>query len=167
MLLGMKFRLFIVFTLVLVSSLAVVGQTSDKTETELKSLVRRMVDAQAAFDVKALDAVLTPDYIEISPLGEFDTRDKVLGFYKPELKPPANQMPTNMELSDYSVRIYDKMAVVIVKETFSFTADGKPLPPRSLRVMFVCKREKSGWKVASVQYTGIRPKQPAPPARPN
>ena len=105
MLLGMKFRLFIVFTFVLVSSLAVVGQTSDKTETELKSLVRRMVDAQAAFDVKALDAVLTPDYIEISPLGEFDTRDKVLGFYKPELKPPANQMPTNMELSDYSVRI--------------------------------------------------------------
>lgn len=48
----MKFRLFIVFTLVLVSSLAVVGQTSDKTETELRSLVRRMVDAQVAFDVK-------------------------------------------------------------------------------------------------------------------
>ena len=54
-----------------------------------------MTDAQTNFQPDALDKILTADYIEISPLGEFDPREKVLGFYKPELKPPAGKISVN------------------------------------------------------------------------
>ena len=147
---------FIFVAALLISSFTVVSAQS-KNEAALKGLVKQMTDAQVAYDAAALDKIFTADYIEISPVGEFDPRDKVLGFYKPELKPPA--MPT-LELSDYSIRDYGKFAIVIVKLTYTMTVDGKPAPPRSMRATLVCRAEKDGWKIASSQYTGIRPAQP-------
>ncbi|HMM80679.1 MAG TPA: nuclear transport factor 2 family protein [Pyrinomonadaceae bacterium] len=151
----------IVFLIVLLVTLSVTsfGQTDGKNEAALKALVQRLADAQMAFDVKTLDSILTPDYIEISPLGEFDPRDKVLGFYKPEMKPPGG-ISGKVEFSEYSIRVYSKFAVVIVKETFAAAIAGKPMPPRSLRITLVCRRIGGEWKLASAQYTGIRPKQP-------
>ena len=143
--------------LIIVGSLSFVSAQS-KDDAALKALVKQMTDAQMAFDAAALDRIFTSDYIEISPAGEFDPRDKVLGFYKPELKPPA--MPA-LEISEYSIRNYGKLAIVIAKFTYTMTVDGKPTPPRSMRVTFVCRSEKDAWKIASSQYTGIRP--PPPP----
>ena len=143
--------------LIFISASAAFAQASSKNDAALKSLVKQMTDAQTAFDASALDKVLTSDYIEISPLGEFDPRDKVLGFYKPELKPPA--MP-GLEISEYSIRDYGKHAIVIAKLTYTMTVDGKPAPPRAMRAMYVCREEKGSWKIASSQYTGIRPPQP-------
>ena len=143
--------------LIFISATVAFAQANSKNEAALKALVKQMTDAQVAYDAAALDRIFTSDYIEISPLGEFDPRDKVLGFYKPELKPPA--MPT-LELGDYSIRDYGKFAIVIVKLTYTMTIDGKPAPPRSMRATLVCRSEKGGWKIASAQYTGIRPAQP-------
>lgn len=152
----MKLKVFI-FSLLLLSSISAFAQSKD--DDALKSLVKQMTDAQSAYDAAALDKIFTADYIEISPVGEFDPRDKVLGFYKPELKPPADKMSATTELADFSIRVYDKFAVVIVRFNYTLTSDGKPLPPRSIRAMIVCKKEKSAWKIASAQYTGIRPPQ--------
>ncbi|MEZ5423272.1 MAG: nuclear transport factor 2 family protein [Pyrinomonadaceae bacterium] len=163
----MKTRLFLLTAILLTLSSVSFGQSESKNDVELKALVQRMADAQMAFDVKGLDAILTQDYIEISPLGEFDPRDKVLGFYKPEMAPPGGKIPGKVDFSEYSIRVNGKSAIVIVKETFSMTVDGKAAPPRSLRIMFVCRREKGVWKVASAQYTGIRPKQAAPAPKAN
>lgn len=135
------------------------AQATSKDDAALKSLVKQMADAQTAFDAAALDRILTADYIEISPAGEFDPREKVLGFYKPELKPPANVLP-KVELSEYSIRTYGKFAIVIVKLTYATTIDGKTMPPRSMRATFACRQEKGAWKITSAQYTGIRPPQP-------
>ena len=149
---------FVVVVLLILGSVAsAFAQANSKNDAALKSLVKQMTDAQIAYDAGALDKLFTSDYIEISPLGEFDPRDKVLGFYKPELKPPA--MPA-LELSDYSIREYEKFAVVILKLTYTMTVDGKPTPPRSMRATIVCRQEKGAWKIASSQYTGIRPPQP-------
>jgi ketosteroid isomerase-like protein len=115
-----------------------------------------------AYDSAALDKIFTADFIEISPIGEFDSREKVLGFYKPENKPPAEKMSAKVEANDFSIRNYGKFAVVIVKFDYTITSDGKPLPPRSLRGTFVCRKEKGVWKIASAAYTGIRPPQPQP-----
>jgi ketosteroid isomerase-like protein len=139
-----------------ISSLAS-AQSISKDDAALKSLVTQMADAQTAFDAGALDRILTTDYIEISPAGEFDPREKVLGFYKPELKPPAGVIP-KVELSEFSIRNYGKVAVIIVKLTY-MTMVGKTMPPRSMRATFVSRRDKSGWKIASAQYTGIRIQQ--------
>ena len=96
----MKLKVFIF--LLLFSCVSVFAQSKD--DTALKSLVKQMTDAQTNFSPDALDKILTADYIEISPLGEFDTRDKVLGFYKPELKPPADKMSATTEATDFSIR---------------------------------------------------------------
>lgn len=156
----MKYALLLL--LLLICSFPAAAQTSD--EQSLRSVVRSMADAQIAYDAAKLDAIFTKDYIEISPVGEFDPRDKVLSFYKPELKPPADKMSTAIEIDEYSTRVYGKTAVVIARLTYNITANGKQMPPRSMRVMVVARKERSGWKVASAQYTGIRPSQP-PPAK--
>lgn len=151
-----KFKISVAFFL-LSFAVSVSAQTSSKDDAALKTLVTQMADAQTAFDAGALGRILTTDYIEISPAGEFDPREKVLGFYKPELKPPAGVIP-KVELSDFSIRNYGKFAVIIVKLSYMTTV-GKTMPPRSMRATFVCRREKGGWKIASAQYTGIRTQQ--------
>ncbi|MEP6945653.1 MAG: nuclear transport factor 2 family protein [Acidobacteriota bacterium] len=123
-------------------------------------MVNQMVNAQTEYDAKALDAILTADYIEISPLGEFDPREKVLGFYTPEAKSAAAAVNASAEATEHSIRDYGKFAIVIARLNYSMTVDGKPLPPRSIRVTYLMRKEMNGWKIASAQYTGIRPPQP-------
>src|SRR6187455_2888570 len=101
-------KLKVLFLLLLLSSVSVLAQS--KEDDALKSLVKQMTDAQAGFDAAALDKILTADYIEISPVGEFDPREKVLGFYKPELKPPAGKMSATTEATEFSIRNYGKFA---------------------------------------------------------
>jgi uncharacterized protein (TIGR02246 family) len=154
-------KLKVLFLLLLLSSVSVFAQT--KEDAALKSLVKQFTEAQQNYDATTLDKIFTPDYIEISPAGEFDPREKVLGFYKPELKPPADKMTAVTEAIDFSIRVYDKFAVVITRLNYTITSDGKPLPPRSMRATIVCKKEKGAWKIASAQYTNIRPWQLAKP----
>ena len=155
----MKLKVFVF--LLLLSSVSVFAQS--KEEDALKSLVKQLTDAQQNYDAAALDKIFTADYIEISPAGEFDPREKVLGFYKPELKPPADKMTATTEATDFSIRVYEKFAVVIARFNYTITSDGKQMPPRSIRATIVCRKEKGAWKIASAQYTGIRPPQPAKP----
>lgn len=152
---------FLSFILILILSGFVFAQSKD--DESLKALVKQMTDAQTAYDAAALDKIFTADYIEISPVGEFDPREKVLGFYKPELKPPANKISATTELAEFSIRNYEKFAVVIVRLNYTITAEGKTLPPRSMRATVVCRKEKGAWKIASAQYTVIRP--PAQPVK--
>ena len=149
----MKLKVFIF--LLLFSSVSAFAQTKD--DDALKNLVRQLTAAQTKFDSAALDKIFTADYIEISPVGEFDPRKKVLGFYKPENKPPDGAITATVEAGEFSIRVYDKFAVVIARLDFSVGGDKSQLGKRGMRATFVCRKEKSGWKIASAQYTGIRP----------
>ncbi len=135
---------------------------ANKDEGTFKSLIKQMTDAQVAYDSAALDKIFAADYIEISPVGEVDSREKVLGFYNAEAKLAAGT-PPKLELSDYSIRSDKKFAIVILRVTYTLMSEGKPLPPRGMRVMTVFRKEKGGWKIASAQYTIIRAAPPAPP----
>lgn len=159
----MRYRILISIIAIFLTSSFAFAQTKD--EAELTKLVNKMVAAQMNYDAAALDAVFTADYIEISPVGEFDPRDKVLGFYKAELKPDPAKVSTKSDASEWSIRVRDKSAVVILRLDYTITADGKTMPPRGMRVMLVCAKEKGVWKIASAQYTGIRPPQPPKPAQ--
>lgn len=154
----MKLKVFIF--LLLFSSISVFAQSKD--EATLKSLVKQMTDAQMSYQPEALDKIFAADYIEISPVGEFDPREKVLGFYKPEMKPDSSKMTATVEATDFSIRHYDKFAVVITRLNYTRTIAGKTLPPVSMRATIVCRKEKGEWKIVSAQYTGIRPPQTAP-----
>jgi len=151
----MKLKVFLF--ILLFSSVSVFAQSKD--DAALKTLIGQMTDAQQNYQPDALDKILTADYIEISPVGEFDPREKVLGFYKPELKPPADKMSAKVVTDEFSIRVYDKVAVVIARLNYTVTSEGKALPPRSIRATFVCKKDGKTWKIASAQYTGIRPTQ--------
>lgn len=153
-------KLKVLMLVLLLSSVSAFAQT--KNDEALKSLVKQMTDAQIKYQPDALDKIFTADYVEISPIGEFDAREKVLSFYKPELKPPADKMSASVEASEFSIRHYGEFAVVITRLTFTRTSDGKSFPPINMRATIVCRKEKGAWKIASAQYTGIRPPQTAP-----
>lgn len=161
----MKFKVTIFAAILTLAAISGLSQTAAKDESTFKALIKQMTDAQAAYDAPALDKLLTPDYIEISPLGEFDPRDKVLGFYTPEAKAAAGNMTPVLEVTELSMRTYDKFAIVIAKFTYTIQVDGKTMPPRSMRVTFVFRKEKDAWRVASAQYTGIRAPQPPKPTQ--
>ena len=154
-----------IFIAILISFSANVSVSNAQSNADglLKNLINQMINAQTAYDAKTLDDILTGDYIEISPLGELDPRDKVLGFYSLEAKAAAASVKASVDATEHSIRNYGKFAVVIVRLNYSMSAGGKQLPPRSIRATFVMKKEKDAWKIASAQYTGIRPPQPPNP----
>ena len=160
----MKSRsIFFISIVLLIAASVSVSQAQVKDDQALKALVSQFTNAQTAYDAKTIDSVLTADYIEISPVGEFDPREKVLTFYTPEAKAAAASVAATVEATEHSIRNYGKFAVVIVRLNYKMTAGGKDLPPRSIRVSYVMRKEKDLWKIASAQYTGIRPPQPPKP----
>lgn len=113
-----------------------------------------LVNAQVGFDQKAMDAVLAPDYVEVSPVGDVDARDKVIGFYAADQKPsgPAGRAA----LDEVTTRVYGDMAVTIARLTFTMTTpDGKAVS-RAMRAVFVTRRGPARWLVVSSQFTPIR-----------
>src|SRR3982751_2056958 len=125
---GYVLKQILLITILLSTSAFVFGQTSTKNSQALQTLVKQMTDAQLTYDSATLDKLFTADYIEISPLGEFDNRDKVLGFYKPEMKPDASKMSAALDINDYSIRDYNDHAIVIVRFDYKMTSEGKLLP---------------------------------------
>lgn len=159
----MKFKVLIIFLISLAATSSALGQAQGKDERAFKSLIKQMTDAQLGFDAGALDKIFADDYIEISPLGAVDSRKEVLGFYSPEAKANAGKTSATVEVDDYSIRSYEKFGIVIARFNYTLTGDAKPLPPRSIRVMIVFRKEKDLWKIASAQYTAIRTPQPQKP----
>ena len=149
-------KIKILFAIVLFVVGTVTAQSVNKDEEAIKVVLKQMADAQTAFDAPALDRIFTADYIEISPAGEFDPRDKVLGFYKPSAKPPLGTPTVALDISDHSIRIYDKFAIVIARLDYVIKNGETILPPRGMRITAVMRKEKGAWKIASTQYTGIR-----------
>jgi len=153
----MKLRMLIVLIALFVFCAAAVP-AQDKETAVLQDLVKQMISAQGAFDVPALEKIVTADYIEVSPLGEFDPREKMLSFYKPELKPKGMEVKNAVE--EFSVRNYGEFAVVIARFNFTIVMEGQTTPPRGMRATYVCRKEKNAWKIASAHYTSINPAAP-------
>lgn len=121
-------------------------------EGQLAVLVGDFLRARDGFDQARVDAMMAPEYQEISPIGEVDSRAAVLGFYAPEKRTPAPPMT----LSDTAVRPFDRFALVTTTITYTFPgADGQP-QARSMRAMFVLRPVKATWQFVSTQITPIR-----------
>jgi hypothetical protein len=69
-------------------------------EDEVKTLVRRFTAAQSGFDAATLKTLTADNYIEISPLGEVDPREKMLSFYgkKDKPRPEIGVLAVSLEL---------------------------------------------------------------------
>ncbi len=125
---------------------------SPSFDEELVSVIEAAVQAQARFDPKALADVLTPDYIEVSPVGEVDRREAVLGFYD-----SANRRPAPIVVvTEPVIRRGESTAVVIVRLAFSSPDQAASRSPILMRATYVMRRVSAKWLIASAQFTPIR-----------
>jgi hypothetical protein len=127
----------------------------DTAQQQLLKLVQTYTEAQRDFEPSKIDAIVIRDFYEISPLGEVDPREKVLGFYLPANKREA---PT-MEVSEPEVRTYGSTGTIMVKLSGA-VAMGAEKRSFAFRAGYVAVNEGGKWKLASAQYTGIRPPKP-------
>jgi uncharacterized protein (TIGR02246 family) len=140
------------------------GEFKFKVEAEINTLLRQFTEAQKNYDAAKLDEILAPDYVEISPAGEVDPRAKVLSFYAPEKKSERGGELVSYGLDEITTRIYGDTAIVVARLPFTMkTPDGQTMS-RAMRCTIVCRKTRGKWRIASAQYTGIRPSPP--PAKP-
>jgi len=132
--------------------------TAAAAEGTPEAAVARYVKAEHDFDLPALRAILLPNFVEVSPRGEVDEHDAVLGFYAPEKK---GEMPPT-SLDDVKARVHGNSA--FVTGTVVFTVKGMQ---RRLTLGASVVKGADGWRMASAQYTPVPPKTPPlPPVAP-
>ena len=115
-------------------------------------VVRRHVEAQRTFDVTAIKALTADNYVEVSPIGELDSREKMLGFYAVDKK---SESPA-IQVEDAVTRLSGDTAIVVAKLAYSMTAGGQPRS-FAMRATFVAQKSNGSWKLLSAHYTAIRP----------
>ncbi|HJV91261.1 MAG TPA: nuclear transport factor 2 family protein [Holophagaceae bacterium] len=122
----------------------------------LVDLARRHTEAQRVHDQATLTRTTAEAFVEVSPVGDVDSREKMLSFYGPDASAPAPEIA----LEEPAVRVFGDTGLVIAKMAITMKApDGRPVS-RAMRVTFVARRMEGSWKLVSTQYTGIRPAPP-------
>ncbi len=111
---------------------------------DVLNLVRQHVAAQTGFDVPRLAALTTDNYVEVSPMGEVDTREKMLAFYAPEKKTAT---PVNT-VEEPLVRVTGGTAVLIGKLAISVYAGGQQRQ-MAMRASYVALKQADVWKLMS------------------
>ena len=124
-------------------------------QQQLLKLVQAYAEAQRDFEPSKIDAIVTRDFYEVSPIGEVDPREKVLGFYLPANK---RETPT-MEVSEPSIQVFGNTGTILVKLSGTSTVNAEKRN-FAFRAGYVAVNEGGKWKLASAQYTGIRPPKP-------
>ncbi len=127
------------------------AQTSDR-DAALASLLDSFTRAQREYDQPKLEALTTPDYAEVSPVGDVDTREEMLGFYTPDKKQPAPKLA----ISERLVRLQGNVAIILARLSFDAPGPGGTARTVAMRASFVARRTGRTWRLASAQYTPIR-----------
>jgi ketosteroid isomerase-like protein len=132
---------------------------------EVTAETRRYFDAVRRNDAVALDTIFSPDYTEVSPLGQVDKRAQVVGFYQVAARAQTGQASELGEVTvdDLVVNVYGDVAVVIAGESFKMSVAGKPVS-RPMRSTLVWHRRSGVWLLVASHHTTIRP--PVAPGRP-
>jgi ketosteroid isomerase-like protein len=137
------------------------GAAQTKQEAEVINIARQAVEAQQNYDPATLEKLYASDYIEISPKGEIDPREKAIGFYKVADVEKEKARTPKYILDDFKVRHYGKFALIISRFSIaSKTASERP-PTNVGLVLYAMRKEKGDWKIYSAQFTPFPP--PAPP----
>jgi ketosteroid isomerase-like protein len=146
---------FVNFKEMVTLSLAFVLSAAFSPAEEIRSTLESYVGAVRTFDVPALERVLAKDYVEVSPLGEVDDRERTLSFYTvpPEKRGPT---PTSITISELNLRFVTKgVAIAIFRDEVSIEAGGRSMK-LAFRVTSTLKLEKRSWVVVSNHFTALR-----------
>jgi hypothetical protein len=120
-------------------------------EADIRSAIEQFLRAEREYDRASLEKLTAAAYVEVSPLGETDPRDRFLGFYDAAQKQDA---PT-MRIAYEHVNIFGTTAAVLVTLSYDFAGRS-----RQVRASYVLHRYTSGWKFVAAQFTGVQTKAP-------
>lgn len=97
-------------------------------------------------------AMMAPEYQEVSPVGEVDSRARVIGFYAADKKSAAPPMT----ITETVARPVGTIGVVTMRIAYSMPGKDGQMQTRALRAGFVARRIKGDWQFVSLQFTPIR-----------
>ncbi len=124
-------------------------------QTDAQALAQRaeaFVRVRNAFDQAAMTAMMAPDYQEISPVGEVDSRERVIGFYAADKKQPAPPMT----ISETVARPAGQIGAVTMRIAYAMPGKDGQVQTRAMRVGFVARKVGGAWQFVTVQFTPIR-----------
>ncbi len=133
--------------------------SQSKNDQEIIDIVKKAVEAQENYEPTTLDKIYASDYIEISPKGEIDFREKAIGFYKIDNVEQAKSKTPKYILDEFKVRYYGKFAIIISKFSIGSKTDSTRPPTAVGLVVYGLRKEKGTWKIYSAQFTPF----PSPP----
>ncbi|MEG3083220.1 nuclear transport factor 2 family protein [Sphingomonas sp. PB2P12] len=128
---------------------------AQSVETDAQKLGRRaeaFVQVRNQFDQAAMIAMMAPEYQEVSPVGEVDSRERVIGFYAPDKKMPAPPMT----ITETIARPAGALGVVTMRIAYAVPGKDGQVQSRALRAGFVARRIGRDWRFVSAQFTPIR-----------
>jgi hypothetical protein len=128
---------------------------AQSVETDARRLAQRaeaFVQVRNQFDQAAMIAMMASEYQEVSPVGEVDSRERVIGFYAPDNKKPAPPMT----ITETVARPAGALGVVTMRIAYAVPGKDGQLQSRALRAGFVARRIGKEWRFVSAQFTPIR-----------
>ena len=144
-------RVFLGIAAALVSA-PVAAQSVETDAHHLAQRAEAFVQVRNQFDQAAMIAMMAPEYQEVSPVGEVDSRERVIGFYAPDKKKPAPPMTTTETVA----RPAGALGVVTMRIAYAVPGKDGQLQSRELRAGFVARRIGKEWRFVSAQFTPIR-----------
>jgi len=137
------------------------GRASDSAEQVLIERERAWSAAYLRHDVTAVGKILDEDYLGIDGRGVITHRADELS----EAAPPAKDAPPPVfqildeQLSDFQVRLFDKVAVVNALNTVKASVRGQPRTLQYRRTT-VWRRSGPTWRCVSFHASEVRPSKP-------
>lgn len=154
----MKNVIFLSFAVLFIS---VTGFAQNAKNEEVIAVIKKAVAAQETYDPATLEKIYASDYVEISPKGEIDPREKAIGFYKVEDVEKAKARTPRYILDEFQVRHYGKFALIISRFSIGMKTDTNKPPSAVGLVLYALRKEKGDWKIYSAQFTPFPPPKPA------
>lgn len=145
-------RVFVGIAAALVASAPVAAQSGEIETQKLAQRAEAFVQVRNEFDQAAMIAMMAPEYQEVSPVGEVDSRERVIGFYAPDMKKPAPLMT----ITETAARPAGTIGVVTMRIAYAVPGKDGQLQSRALRAGFVAQRIGKEWRFVSAQFTPIR-----------
>lgn len=121
-------------------------------DAALARQAERFLTVRNAFDQQAMAGMMAPDYREVSPIGEVDSREAVIGFYAPDKKVPAPPMT----VTDTAAHAQAGLGTVTMRITYAMPGKDGEVQQRSMRAGFVARRAGREWQFVFAQLTPIR-----------
>jgi hypothetical protein len=145
-------RIFLGIAAAVLASAPVTAQSSEVDIQKLGQRAEAFVRVRNQFDQAAMIAMMAPEYQEVSPVGEVDSRERVIGFYAADKRSAAPPMT----ITETVARPAGTIGVVTMRIAYTMPGGDGQMQIRAMRAGFVARRIKGDWQFVSLQFTPIR-----------